>query len=98
MRSSSGTSQPDTPAGQVNNAQLKQLLQSQALLTSQIEDLTMQLKVVSSSLGLSRNNSCEISSPEPATQSSAAATTALAASAGVCVGILASYVLFGPRT
>lgn len=98
MRSSSGTSQPDTPAGQANNAQLKQLLQSQALLTSQIEDLTMQLKVVSSSLGLSRNNSCEISSPEPATQSSAAATTALAASAGVCAGILASYVLFGPRT
>ncbi len=96
--SRSGTSQPGTPSGQVSNAQLKQLLQSQTLLTSQIEDLTMQLRMVSSSLGLSRNNSCEISSPGPAVlASSTVATTALAMTAGICVGLLASYTLLVPR-
>lgn len=91
--SKSGTS---TPPGQVNNAQLKQLLQSQALLTSQIEDLTMQLRLVSSSLGASRNNSCELTSSEPVPRFSTS-TTLLAASAGIGVGVLASYALFGGR-
>lgn len=98
--SKSGASRPGTPPGHVNNAQLKQLLQSQALLTSQIEDLTMQLRLVSSSLGMSRNNSCEISSPDPPTGSAlwgVSTVTVIAATAGVGIGLLAAFSLGAVR-
>lgn len=100
-KSGGGASRPGTPPSQVNGAHLKQLLQSQALLTSQIEDLTMQLRLVSSSLGTSRtNNSVEVSSPENTSTASVwgvPSATLVAASAGVGIGLLAAYALGGSR-
>ena len=80
--SSSGASRPNSPHSV--NVQLKKLLQSQAVLTSQIEDLTMQLRMVSA-LDLPR----EVEKRE--TDTSMILTTA---AVGVGCGLLIS-LLFG---
>lgn len=77
-RSSAGTTRPSSPHTVDNR--LKQLLQSQALLTSQIEDLTMQLRMIPRT---------EMLHSEP-TKNTDHSVVLASAAAGISVGLLLS--------
>jgi hypothetical protein len=80
-RSSAGTTRPNSP--HTVDTRLKQLLQSQALLTSQIEELTVQLRMIPRA---------EISHEQPEQKQDHGMILASAA-AGISAGLLLSLWL-----
>lgn len=82
-RSSAGTTRPDSP--HTVDTRLKQLLQSQALLTSQIEELTMQLRMMPRT---------EIHQQQMPAQKQDQGLVLASAAAGVSIGLLLSFWLY----